>query len=441
MKLIHYSLFIILISGLILTSPVSSQEAATEEGSDAPVPAESLRAQIEAKNAELQKLMEERAKIEEQLEQNSSLKNSLQKELKTIDYNVSQLNLSIKANKVTLDKITLEIESLSGDIKGIEESIDNKKATIGRLMVELQQKDRENFLMIFLRNQSLAESVSEAQSIATLNSDLNASAETLRKYQGDLVEKLSEEQIKKQQKEREKINLTNREQIVKTQKDAKNTVLTQTKNQEKIYQAQIAELDKQQEEISKVIDEYEDQLRKSFDPSLLPVKRPGVIGFPVENPYLTQDFGPTAFAQKAYRSKVHNGVDFRAPVGTPVMSVEAGTVITVDNNDRGTSRWLKYQYGKYVLIEHDNGLTSIYAHLSRQIVQKGTQVGKGDIIGYSGDTGYSYGAHLHLTLYWTPSVSLKSIAPAAGLVPVGVTINPRDYLPNFPTGAISASAR
>jgi len=123
------------------------------------------------------------------------------------------------------------------------------------------------------------------------------------------------------------------------------------------------------------------------------------------------------------------------------MAVETGTVIAVDNNDRGTSRWLKYQYGKYVLIQHDNGLTSIYAHLSRQIVQKGERIMKGDTIGYSGDTGYSYGAHLHLTLYWTPSVSLKSIAPAAGLVPVGVTINPRDYLPNIPAGAVSRTVQ
>jgi len=436
---IRYSLSIILLTGLILSGPVFAQGAGEGVNGDAAT-AENLRAQIDAKNAELQKLMEERAKIEEQLEKTGSLKNSLQKELKIIDYNINQLNLSIKANKITLDKINLEIESLSSDIKNIEQKIDNKKATIGRLMVELQQKDRENFLTIFLKNQSLAESVSEAQSIATLNNDLVASAEELRKYQGDLVEKLNEERMKQEQKKREQSNLTNRQQIIQAQKDAKNMVLIQTKNQEKIYQAQIAELDKQQEEISKIIDEYEDTLRKSFDPSLLPLKRPGVIGFPVDDPYMTQDFGPTAFAQRAYRSKVHNGVDFRASVGTPIMAVEAGTVIAVDNNDRGTSRWLKYQYGKYILIQHDNGLTSLYAHLSRQIVRKGDQVAKGDIIGYSGDTGYSYGAHLHLTLYWTPSVSLKSIAPAAGLVPVGVTINPKDYLPNFPSGAVSSSA-
>ncbi|HXF44311.1 MAG TPA: peptidoglycan DD-metalloendopeptidase family protein [Candidatus Paceibacterota bacterium] len=432
--------FIVL--GIISMAPVLSQTtveegSATNEASEA----ESLRSQIDAKSAELKQLLEERAKIEEQLEQTGSLKSSLQKELKIIDYNISQLNLSIKANRVALEKLDLEIKSLNGNIRSIEKSIDNKKTTIGKLMVKLQQKDRENFLMILLKNQSLAESVSEAQSIATLNSDLVASAEELRKYQVDLVEKLSEEQLKQRQKEREQASLVNRQQIVQAQKATKNTILAQTKNQEKLYQEQLAELDKKQEEISKIIEEYEDQLRKSFDPSLLPVKRPGVIGFPVENPHMTQDYGPTKFAERAYRSKTHNGVDFRAPVGTPIMAVENGTVIAVDNNDRGTSRWFKYQYGKYVLIQHDNGLTSLYAHLSRQVVQKGQQITKGDVIGYSGDTGYSYGAHLHLTLLWTPSVSLKSIAPAAGLVPVGVTINPRDYLPNFPPGAISATAR
>lgn len=117
------------------------------------------------------------------------------------------------------------------------------------------------------------------------------------------------------------------------------------------------------------------------------------------------------------------------------MAAADGKVIAIGNNDKGTSRWARYQYGKYIVIEHENNLSTLYAHLSRIIVQKGEAVKRGDIIGYSGETGYSYGPHLHFTVYWTPSVQFKSIPPAAGLVPVGVTINPMDYLmdylPNF----------
>ena len=103
-----------------------------------------------------------------------------------------------------------------------------------------------------------------------------------------------------------------------------------------------------------------------------------------------------------------------------------GTVMTVDNNDLGTRQ--KRQYGRYVLIKHDNNLSTLYAHLSRQVVARGATVKRGDLIGYSGNTGYSTGPHIHLTVYWAPSVQMKSVPPAAGLVPVGVTIDPNDYL-------------
>jgi murein DD-endopeptidase MepM/ murein hydrolase activator NlpD len=122
-------------------------------------------------------------------------------------------------------------------------------------------------------------------------------------------------------------------------------------------------------------------------------------------------------------------VDIGVPIGTPVYAAADGTVFHVDNNDRGTSRWRKYQYGKYIMIDHDDNLTTLYGHLSRQVVTAGEKVTKGELIGYSGETGYADGPHVHFGLYWTPSIQLKTIYPAAGLVPVGVTIDPMAYLP------------
>jgi murein DD-endopeptidase MepM/ murein hydrolase activator NlpD len=338
-----------------------------------------------------------------------------------------------------LERLELEIESLGGEIKNTEEVIENKKATVAKLFIELQQKDRDNLLIIFLKNQSLAESVSEAQSITNLNLSLSESAEQLRGFQQDLIHKLSEEQSKKRRQEIEKLNLINRQEIVKDQKSVKSTVLTQTKNQEKVYEQQIAELDEKQTEISAVIEEIEHKLRETFDPSLVPLKRPGVLAFPVESPFITQLYGETEFAQRAYRTKTHTGVDFRAPLGTPIFAAYDGKIVAVDNNDQGTSRWKRYQYGLHVVIEHDNNLSTLYAHLSKATAKKGDIVKQGDLIGYSGNTGYSTAAHLHLTVYWAPSVQYKKIAPAAGLVPIGVTIDPMDYLPNI--NSISADAR
>ena len=117
-------------------------------------------------------------------------------------------------------------------------------------------------------------------------------------------------------------------------------------------------------------------------------------------------------------------------IGTPIFAVGDGTITRTDNNDRGKSRWNRYQYGQYILVAHNNNLTSLYAHLSRVLVKTGDTVKKGELIGYSGNSGYTFGPHLHFGIYWTPSIQLKPVPPAAGLVPIGVTIDPMSYLPN-----------
>lgn len=86
----------------------------------------------------------------------------------------------------------------------------------------------------------------------------------------------------------------------------------------------------------------------------------------------------------------HPALDFPVPVGTPVSAVMDGVVNAV--------RSLTGSYGKHIRISHENGIESIYAHLSKQIVQVGQKVQAGQLIGASGNTGNSTGPHLHLEL-------------------------------------------
>lgn len=394
-----------------------------------PADVNDLRQMIEEKNKELQDLQFERNRLEAKLEEINKESNSLRKEINRIDYQINQLNFSIKANRLIIEKLSLEAESLQEEIQKTQEEINQKKKAIGQLFVKLQQADNESLLVIFLKNDSLSDSVSEMQSIMALSGNLANNVTQLRGLQKTLAKKVEELSKNKRQKEIEQGVLLNRQKIIKEQKEEKQYLLAQTENQEKIYAQKIAELDKKQEEISRIIEEIEHELRASFDPTLLPLKRPGVLSFPLEDILVTQCYGETKFAERAYRTKYHTGTDFRAPLGTPVFAAENGKVTAVDNNDRGVARWQRYQYGKYIMIEHNNNLSTLYAHLASQVVKKGDAVKKGDLIGYSGNTGYSTGPHLHFGVYWAPSVQYKNISPAAGLVPVGVTINPVDYLP------------
>jgi murein DD-endopeptidase MepM/ murein hydrolase activator NlpD len=83
--------------------------------------------------------------------------------------------------------------------------------------------------------------------------------------------------------------------------------------------------------------------------------------------------------------EMHTGIDIGAPLGTPVVSARAGTVIAAD--------W-EGGYGKLVRVDHGDGLTTSYSHLSQIAVHVGQQLYPGDLIGYVGNTGFSTGPHL-----------------------------------------------
>jgi len=388
-----------------------------------------LETRIKAKADELEKLNRDLEAKQEALRTTTDARVSLQKELSTIQYNINQLELSIKADEVTAQKLGLEVDSLTYDIRDIRNSIDDKKEGIGRLMLQMHERDSENLLMIFLKNTSLSAGLVEAQSITAVKDQLRKDIESLSILDKQLNTKVGQVTNKKEEIEQRKKNSVVRKSIVEDQKETRTTVLAETKNKEAVYQKEVSELQKQQDAVSDEIAKIEEQLRAAFDVGLLPTKRPGVFLWPITlvtdggKGRVTQHFGEIS---KLYRGKPHNGLDIGAPIGTPVFAADDGTIIAVDNNDRTATK--KYQYGKYILIRHGTNLTTIYAHLSRQVVQKGAQVKRGDIIGYSGSTGYATGPHLHFGVYWAQSVLMKSVPPAAGLVPVGVVVNGEDYL-------------
>jgi murein DD-endopeptidase MepM/ murein hydrolase activator NlpD len=278
----------------------------------------------------------------------------------------------------------------------------------------------------------LADSFAEAQSLTNLRSQLQIDIANLSNLYKQLNQKLEITKDKKSEIETRKNNLTVKQAIIKDQEQEKKVVLTQTKNQESLYAKQLAELQKQQDTLEEEIYQMEEELRKSFNFGLLPSKHSGVLAWPIKLKndggigIITQRYGQTAYSNRLYRGKPHNGLDIGVPIGTPVYAADDGIVMAADNNDKNS--WAKYQYGKYVLIKHNNGLATLYGHLSQWIVSKGQTVSRGQLIGYSGNTGYSTGPHLHFGVYWASSIILKTIPPAAGLVPVGVTINPEDYL-------------
>ena len=103
---------------------------------------------------------------------------------------------------------------------------------------------------------------------------------------------------------------------------------------------------------------------------------------PTTHTKITSKFGPR-------RRRKHNGIDEKVYIGDTIRAAFAGKVRVVKNQGRRTG------YGKYVIIRHDNGLETVYGHLSKQLVSENQYVEAGEVIGLGGNTGRSSGSHLH----------------------------------------------
>ncbi|MCR4766079.1 MAG: peptidoglycan DD-metalloendopeptidase family protein [Bacteroidaceae bacterium] len=94
------------------------------------------------------------------------------------------------------------------------------------------------------------------------------------------------------------------------------------------------------------------------------------------------------FGYRPRRRRSHYGLDIKVNVGDTIRSAFDGKIRIVKNQGRRG-------YGKYIVIRHDNGLETVYGHLSKQLVKEDQLVRAGDVIGLGGNTGRSTGSHLH----------------------------------------------
>lgn len=135
------------------------------------------------------------------------------------------------------------------------------------------------------------------------------------------------------------------------------------------------------------------------------LSKKGVGGVPSGRP-LSSKYGVTSgFGTRKHPitrvTKLHDGIDYGAPSGTPIYATHSGKIISAGS---GGSAW-----GNQVLIAGSGGITTRYAHQSRVAVRSGQQVTKGQLIGYVGSTGYATGPHLHYAVY----VNGKPVNPNA----------------------------
>lgn len=392
--------------------------------------ADELQDQIDASNAQIRKLQAEIAALEKDLNATVEQKTTLQNAVNALNLNIQKLQKNITLTQTEIKKKDGEIGEISGSIATTLDRIDASQTQIADSLRQLEAIDQQPLVALLLSGATLSSFFDEAANLEALRTNLQQHIRDLSSMKSDLEEDKSAAQDKRKELGELNDNLGQQKQGLTIAKSEQTKLLDQTKNQESAYQAQIAQKKAEQQAFEATLFELASKLDYTLDPTHVPKAGPGVLRWPLDSVFVTQQFGKTSDSGRLYTSGTHDGVDFRAAVGTPVRAALSGVVMEIN-----TGAVQNCQYGKWVLVKHNNGLATLYAHLSQIAVQKGEAVATGEVIGYAGSTGYATGPHLHFTVYLSEAVSLKQYTCKSGytvtipIAPPPAYLNPLSYLP------------
>jgi len=404
-----------------------------------------LRQQIDDYNKRIEKLDAEIKLYEQELLKIGSDKQTLQNAINELNVARQKLSADISKTENQITKTNLTIEQLAGEIIDKENRIGKNKEALALTLKELSKRDDSSIIEMLLNQNNIADFWGRISELESLNESIQESVQNLEGLKFTLQQRVAENEEQKKELERFKTNLANQKQAADANKEEKAGLLTETQSKESNYQDILEQKRIAREQFESDLRDIESQLQFILDPDSVPQKGSGALGWPFNsssfNPLsiITQQFGKTADSGRLYASGTHNGTDFGIPTGSEIRSAANGTVREVGNTDVGRC----LSYGKWILVDHDNGLSTLYAHLSSISSKPGQAVSRGTVIGYSGNTGYSTGPHLHLTVFAREGVQVMGLGEFKGgsspcvlqnvRIPVAAPqayFDPMSYLPN-----------
>ncbi|MBX4206286.1 peptidoglycan DD-metalloendopeptidase family protein, partial [Candidatus Parcubacteria bacterium] len=325
-----------------------------------------LSQQIDEVKRQRDALVAEQERLQAELDKVSQEGQTLGTAVKSLDTTRKKLAADIRVTQSKIASTDLNIKLLENNVSAAERQIAAHRKAIGEALQKLSQADASPLALHLLASASFSDIWRDTSELSSLSASLDGEVGSLRETKSALVKQKVEKEKVKEEILSLNQELTGQKQVVEEARSAKEKLLAETKSKEALYQELLAENRAREKQFEDDLYRLESELNLSIDPSLIPVPRHNVLSWPLDNIFITTYFGKVSgSALRIYASGSHNGVDFRATQGTPVKAVLAGTIKGIGNTDeeRGCG-----SYGRWILIEHGNGLSTVYAHLSASLV-------------------------------------------------------------------------
>lgn len=414
---------IILIAASVLFSASFSRALSPEDDSENRL--EEIERRLQETQQKLQSTREkenqyltEIKNLEAELDTTQNSLNALETELDVTRNSLQEIEKQLQIAQKELESLRTQLSRLRGHVEKTEQQLEEKRRELTDLGIELAHKanilneraaaiyktGEITYLNILVgstdlrdlatrwlllsrlagRDATIVKEVKELKKKVSLQKELiEDKKRLLLEKQRQIEEVAAAAQSKRDEikaKYEQKVALQNQ---IKSQynqkKNLKNTILA-SYDQKSNLLAQAEQDEKALEALEKELKKESEAIRARLSERTEGERPAGRLTWPAQGT-LTSGFGPRG-------GRIHEGIDIAGSYGFPIIAAEDGEIVQVNEGYGGG-------YGKYVVIYHGGGLSTLYAHNSRNAVSVGEKVKRGQVIAYMGSTGNSSGDHLH----------------------------------------------
>ncbi|HEY4489157.1 MAG TPA: peptidoglycan DD-metalloendopeptidase family protein [Candidatus Paceibacterota bacterium] len=414
-----------------------------------------IRSQIDVHNEQIKKLEEEIAIYQKELNVISGQKQTYESAIKTIDISRQKILAQISLTQKEITSTNLKLDELALKITNKSEAISLDQKAVAQSIRKLYREEDASLVERVFAADTLADSWTMADQLSEVSSALRENAEGLASDRIVLTDQQTAVAATKAELSKLRRQLAAQQGELDANRREKQRLLNQANQTAATYESIITEKRAQQRAFEQALSALEDSLNVVVDSTTIPSVGSGVLAWPYSSTFaqgcisksgalgnrfcITQYFGTTPFSTanpQVYNGSGHNGIDIGMPSGTSVLAALSGTITGIGNTDAIPGC---YSFGKWVLIKHANGISTLYAHLSSVNVSAGQSVSTGSVIGYSGMTGYATGPHLHFATYASQGVQIMTLGQYRGattpcanarmpVAPKEAYLNPMSYL-------------
>lgn len=349
--------------------------------------AEDLQEKLDRKEGQLGKVRERQGVLTSELERMSGEISRLQGEVSSLRSEEATVEAELAAKQSELDEATGELIRARDHLGVVRGRLKRALTALRERLVAIYEAGSPDLVSVVLSSHDFSEVASRTEYLNRIQeaddalvarvSELRDQAKAAVVSQRDLRDRIAEARDAIAAREAElqstRIDLEAQKGELVSARGTRKEALAQLDDREGLLEGDVSDLQA----------EIQAQLGGSSTSSYPsgPTSAPGTFIFPVSGT-VTSGFG--------YRwGRQHEGLDIGAAEGTPIWAAADGTVVLQQ------SEYESGGYGNYTCLEHSSGLSTCYAHQSAFNVSVGQKVSQGEVIGLVGNTGNSFGAHLH----------------------------------------------